>query len=84
MEASGIIKKTNVHGYTVLYDPKFDKGIYYLQYDLQYNEALVFFKHAQMYGKAEFEDDQDRNWTLIKNPDGTFTLTQRKEYSGWF
>jgi len=78
------MKIADVHGYKICYDPTAINGINYLKYDLSAVEALVFIKYAQMYGSAQFEDDKDRNYTLVKSADGKFTLVLRKESSGWF
>ncbi len=74
----------NVHGYRIRYDPTAIHGINYLKYDLSAAEALVFIKQAKMYGNAQFEDDKDRDYTLVRGADGTFTLVLRKESSSWF
>lgn len=75
----------NVHGYRIRYDKTTEHGIYYLKSDLSANEARVIIEHAKTKGRAEFEDDQDRDYTLVKGADGTFTLVLRQESkSGWF
>jgi len=51
----------------------------YLRDDLQYKEAKTLFDAARFDGTAEFEDDQDRDWTLIYNrQDGNYTLIRRQ------
>ena len=72
------IKKQQIHGYWVKFDEGVKEGIRYLRDDLQRNEAKTLFEAARLRGEAEFEDDQDRDWTLIYNRDGTFTLIRRK------
>jgi len=71
------IKKQQIHGYWVKFDEGVKEGIRYLRDDLQRNEAKTLFEAARLRGEAEFEDDQDRDWTLIYNRDGTFTLIRR-------
>ncbi len=77
---------TDVHGVRIRYDKTTEHGVYYLKNDLSANEARVIIEYAKMRGSAEFEDDQDRNYTLIKGVDGIFTLVLRQEKSsgGWF
>lgn len=71
-------KKTSVHGFTVEYEENFYPGIEYLKSDLQYNEAKVIFEMAKIKGSAEFEDDEDRDWTILYNKSkGIFTLIRR-------
>jgi len=46
---------------------------------LQYEEARTLFDAARLKGNAEFEDDQDRDWTLIYNKEeGIYTLIRRQ------
>jgi len=52
-----------------------NKGVVYLDH-LDYNEAEVLFKHARMYGQAEFEHNYI-DYTLKKEKDGTFTVEKR-------
>lgn len=77
---------TNVHGVRIRYDKTTEHGIYYLKNDLSANEAKVIIEHARTRGSAEFEDDQDRDYTLTRGADGTFTLVLRQETGtgGWF
>jgi len=73
------IKKTNIHGYWVMFDEEVKEGIRYLRDDLQRNEAKTLFEAARFRGTAEFEDDQDRDWSLIYNRnEGNFTLIRRQ------
>lgn len=77
---------TDVHGVRIRYDKNTEHGIYYLKNDLSANEAKVIIEYARLHGSAEFEDDQDRDYTLVKGADGTFTLVLRQETGsgGWF
>jgi hypothetical protein len=73
------IKKENVHGFLVEFDEKLRDGIRYLRDDLQYKEAKTLFDAARLRGSAEFEDDYDRDWTIIYNRQkGTYTLILRQ------
>ncbi|PIP17718.1 MAG: hypothetical protein COX43_02805 [Parcubacteria group bacterium CG23_combo_of_CG06-09_8_20_14_all_35_9] len=76
-------RKRNIKGHTVIYEDDAKYGADYLSYDLDYEEAEIFFRHARMHGSAKFEDDDDRNYTLKRNSDGTYTLSRRKS-GGWF
>lgn len=76
--------KRDVHGHSVLGDKETKEGLNHLDYDLDYNEAEVFFKQARMYGQADFEDEKGRNFTLVYNRDGTYTVVKRKSAGGWF
>lgn len=73
------IKKESVHGFRVTFDEELREGIRYLSTDLQYKEAKTLFDAARLTGSAEFEDDYDRDWTLIYNRgDATYTLLKRQ------
>jgi len=73
------LRKEPVHGFTVIFDKDFRKGIDYLRDDLQREEAKVIFYSARRNKNAEFEDDHDRDWTLIYNEgEGTYTLIKRE------
>ena len=58
-------EKTTVHGFTVAYEKNAYEGITHLRNDLDYNEARVFFDQARSRGSAQFEDDEDRQFTII-------------------
>lgn len=73
------IKKESVHGFWVEFEENLRDGIRYLREDLQYGEAKTLFDAARLRGSAEFEDDYDRDWTIIYNRGkGTYTLIRRK------
>jgi hypothetical protein len=73
------IKKERIHGFLVKFEEGAEEGIRHLRDDLQYNEAKTLFEAARYRGSAEFEDDQDRDWTLVYNRgEGTFTLIRRQ------
>ena len=72
------IKKEQVYGFWVIFEEEFRPGINYLENDLQINEAKTIFNAAKQNGFAEFEDDSDRDWTLLYNKnDYTYTLIKR-------
>jgi hypothetical protein len=73
------IKKEQIHGFWLTYEEELRDGVRYLRDDLQYKEAKTIFDAARLDGTAEFEDDQDRDWSLIYNrQDGTYTLIRRQ------
>lgn len=72
-------KKESIYGFRVKFEEEFRDGIRYLRDDLQRDEAKTFFDAARLTGEAEFEDDQDRDWTLMYNRgEGTYTLIRRQ------
>ena len=71
------MKEIKIHGLKVRYEENAKQGIDYLRYDLDKEEATVFFDQAKEKGYAKFEDDEDRQFTLAFNPDDTYTLIRR-------
>lgn len=69
-------QKTTIHGFQVEYEENGYEGIRYLREDLDYNEARVFFDQAKLKGSAGFEDDQDRQYTLVYRT-GLYVLMRR-------
>ncbi len=59
-----MIKKTNIYGFYITYEESVYDGIRYLRDDLDFEEARVFFDQARQRGYANFEDNQDRQYTL--------------------
>ena len=73
------IKKEQIHGFWLTYEEELREGVRYLRDDLQFKEAKTIFDAARLDGTAEFEDDQDRDWTLIYNrQEGNYTLVRRQ------
>jgi len=71
--------KEQIHGFWLVFEEELRDGVRYLRDDLQYKEAKTLFDAARLDGTAEFEDDQDRDWTLIYNrQDGNYTLIRRQ------
>lgn len=68
-----------IHGFWVYLDESLRyTGLVYLRDDLQREEAITLFDAAKLKGEAYFEDDQDRDFSLIYNRnDGTYELIQR-------
>jgi len=71
------MRETRVRNYKVKYEENAKEGIKYLLYDLDSEEARVFFDQARAHKYAKFEDDSERQYTLSYNSDGTYTLTRR-------
>ena len=72
------IRKERVYGFWLQYDDDFIEGVRYLRTDLQYEEAKTLFDAARLTGHAFFEDDYDRDWTLLFNRgDGSYSLHKR-------
>ncbi len=74
------IKKEKVYGFLVRFEQDLREGIRYLRNDLQREEAKTLFDAARLRGSAEFEDDEDRDWTLTYiRGDGVYILTLRQK-----
>lgn len=71
------MKETIIHGFKTKYEENAKPGIDYLLYDLDKEEATVFFKQAKREKFAKFEDDYEHQFTLMYNPDDTYTLLRR-------
>ena len=69
-------QRTTVHSWTVEFEENCHDGIRYLRDHLDLNEAKVFFDEAKLRGAAEFEDNQNRNYTLVYR-DGLYVLVRR-------
>jgi len=69
-------QKTDVHNFPTSYEENAEEGIRHLKDDLSRDEARVFFDQARARGSAEFEDDEDRQFTL-SHQNGTYTLIRR-------
>lgn len=75
-----MIQQIYLNGYYLKYDDGETNAIYginYLRYDLNAQESKVFMDEARNTGQAQFEDHYDRQFTMIYNNDGTFTLLIR-------
>ncbi len=73
------MKKENIYGFWLIFEEEFMDGVRYLRDDLQRDEAKTIFDAARLTGEAEFEDDYDRDWTMIYNKgEMTYTLIRRQ------
>lgn len=70
------MQKTTIHGFSVNYEDNASGGVSHLRDDLDYNEAKVFFDQARTRGSAQFEDDEERQFTLACQ-NGAYTLIRR-------
>jgi len=74
------IKTEKVYGFLVRFEQDLREGITYLSQDLQVEEAKTLFNAAKLTGRAEFEDDEDRDWTLTYIREGdVYILTLRQQ-----
>jgi len=71
------MEDTTIYGFRVQYEDATKPAIDYLKNDLSSDEAKVFFEYAKRHRSAQFEDDEDRNFTLVYNQNNVFTLTRR-------
>ena len=71
------MKQTYIHGYKVKYEDNAYSGVDYLKNDLDSKEASVFFNEARRRSQAPFEDDDDRDFILSRNSDGSYYLRKR-------
>ncbi|MFH0952115.1 MAG: hypothetical protein V1838_02890 [Patescibacteria group bacterium] len=79
------MKKQDVHGFKVFFEKDAQKGVNYLDHDLDYKEAEIFFRNAKFRGETQFEDDDDRDYDLTYDRNkGTYTVIKRKKSGGWF
>lgn len=69
-------EKTNIRGFPVTYEKNAIEGVRYLRDDLDFEEARVFFDQARQRGSAQFEDDEDRQYTLFYKL-GQYALVRR-------
>ena len=74
------IKTEKIYGFSVRFEQDLREGIIYLSQDLQEHEAKTLFNAAKLTGRADFEDDEDRDWTLTYIREGdVYILTLRTE-----
>ncbi|MCX6720613.1 MAG: hypothetical protein NTW11_02310 [Candidatus Staskawiczbacteria bacterium] len=57
--------KTTIKGHTVSHGLDVSGGLKYLMYELDFQEAKVFFNEAHDHGSVIFEDHLDRKYKLI-------------------
>lgn len=69
-------KTSIIHGFKITYEDNAQPGADYFQYDLDTNEARVFFDQARLKNSAQFEDDEERQFTLFYQK-GNYILVRR-------
>jgi len=69
--------KTEIHGHSVTYEDDNRSGYEYLSQKIQYKEAEIIFDYAKDHGSAEFETHDSKNYSLVHNHDGTYTIVKR-------
>ena len=80
-----MLHKQDVHGYQVYFEDDAKHGVEYLDHRIDYREAKVFFEEAKNRGAAEFEDSENRDFTLTHTRgQGNYTVRRRQTSSGWF
>ncbi|MBI4095173.1 MAG: hypothetical protein HY435_03205 [Candidatus Liptonbacteria bacterium] len=81
-----MLEKTTIHGYRVQYETEDDvkSGVAYLRDDLAREEATVFFDQARLKGSAQFEADNENQYTLTYSRDGIYTLLRRQSSGSFF
>ena len=68
--------KIDEHQVTYLDDAH--EGIKYLRDDLSSDETKPLFSAAKAHGSAEFEDKYNRQFSLLHNSGGGYTLVRRR------
>lgn len=71
------MEETYVHNLKVRHEKDAENGIYFLKNNLDRKECLVFFDGAKRRKSVDFEDHQDRQYTLSYNNDNSYTLMRR-------
>lgn len=71
------MKEIYIRNFKVGFEEDAINGVRYLLYDLDRDEAKVFFDQARQRKSAEFEDDKEGQYNLLYNPNGSYTLTKR-------
>jgi len=70
------MKETYIHGFKVKYEDNAYSGARYLAYNLEYNEARIFFDRARSRGSAPFETNYGKDYTLFYE-DGCYIIRKR-------
>lgn len=71
-----MLRKDTIYGFAVSYEENAAEGAQYLKDDLAREEAQVFFDQAKLKGSAQFEDDEDRQFTLVYQ-NGSYVIIRR-------
>lgn len=69
-------KRASVHGFWVSYEDNAYEGLKHLRDDLSRDEAKVYFEQARAKKSAQFEDDYDRQFSILYEK-GSYVLVRR-------
>jgi len=69
--------RIELHGHQVEHDEGDHHGYDYLAHKIQAEEAEVLFHHAKAHGSAQFETQTGKNYSVVHNDNGTFTIKKR-------
>ena len=69
--------KTDFHGHPLIFDDYDDPGYQYLARKIDAKEVDVLFDYAKEHGAAQFETQLGKNYSLVHNNDGTYTIVKR-------
>ncbi|RJQ14516.1 hypothetical protein C4553_00365 [Candidatus Parcubacteria bacterium] len=72
-----MVRKDTIYSFSVSYEENAQEGARYLKEDLAKEEAMVFFDYAKRNGSAQFEDDDDRQFTLLYQ-EGSYVIIRRE------
>jgi hypothetical protein len=73
------LKFTTIHGYKTYYNEEVRNGMNRLLVDLDLSEVKPLYDYARMNGSANYEDDYDKQYTLIYDRSkGAYTIISRK------
>ena len=72
-----MLQKTTIHSYDVSFEENARQGLEYLRDDLDAAESKIFFEQAKRAGSAAFEDDQDRQFTLVYQKENDYVIVRR-------
>ena len=70
--------RVEFHGHQVEHDEHDHHGWDHLAHKLDPEEAKVLFHHAKTHGAAQFETQTGKNYSVVHNDNGTFTIAKRK------
>jgi len=73
------LKTTILHGYKTRYNEESRRGMEHLLNDLQASEVKPLFEYAKRESSADFEDDNEGQFSILYNKgDFTYTIIRRK------
>ncbi|OGZ34137.1 MAG: hypothetical protein A2Y98_02270 [Candidatus Portnoybacteria bacterium RBG_19FT_COMBO_36_7] len=69
--------KMNINGHPTIYEDNDDPGYVYIVRKIDREESEMLFRYAKVHGAAHFETQTGKNYSLIHNDDGTYTIAKR-------